>query len=274
MKSAGVFFAPPAPGRPLKVAAFMSGSGTNIRRLLERRCPQVEVCFIFSDRADEHCQGQQIAREYGLPYFAYDTRRFHELRGIKRTVLTKEGLAARRDFDRVAAKLVKAFGVELIALGGYMSFLTLPRGVNVHPADLSITDAKGKRRFVGDDAVLDAIAAGARELRASTLWIDRGVDTGPLLMVSEPLAVDLPAPLEELAEDSARLRRVADEHQDRLKERGDWVIFPLTIELMAQGRLGIDAQGVACLDGRPYPAGVRPSDLRVPPAGHTGSTRH
>ncbi len=256
-----VVFAPPAPGQRLKVAAFMSGSGTNIRRLLERKSPHIEVCFIFSDRADEHCQGQKIAREYGLPYFAYDTRRFHELKGVKRTVLTKEGLAARREYDQVAAKLVKAFKVDLIALGGYMSFLTLPRGINVHPADLSIADAKGKRRFVGDDAVLDAIAAGVKELRSSTLWIDRGVDTGPLLLVSDPLAVDLPAPLEELLENSARLRRVAEEHQDRLKERGDWVIFPLTIELMAQGRLGIDERGVATLDGIPRPGGVRPSDL-------------
>lgn len=250
-----VFF-PPAPGRPLKVAAFMSGSGTNIRRLLERKSPHVEVCFIFSDRADEHCQGQKIAREYGLPYFAHDTRRFHELRGQKRTVLTKEGLAARREYDKVAATLVRAFKVDLIALGGYMSFLTLPRGINVHPADLSLTDHQGKRRFVGDDAVLDAIAAGQTELRASTLWIDRGVDTGPLLMVSDPLPVDLPAPLEELKKDPARLRRVADEHQERLKEKGDWVIFPLTIDLMAQGRLSIDEQGIAHLDGRPYPAGV------------------
>jgi folate-dependent phosphoribosylglycinamide formyltransferase PurN len=149
----------------------------------------------------------------------------------------------------------------MLALGGYMSFLTLKRGVNVHPADLSVTGAKGRRRFVGDDAVLDAIAAGQKELRSSTLWIDQGVDSGPLLLVSDPLPVDLPAPLEELLEDSARLRRVADEHQEALKQRGDWVIFPLTVELMALGRLTVNARGLAELDGREYPAGVRPADL-------------
>jgi folate-dependent phosphoribosylglycinamide formyltransferase PurN len=256
-----VSFTPATPDRPLKVAAFMSGRGTNIRRLLERRSPLIEVSFIFSDRVDERCQGQKVACQYGLPFFVYDIRRFHELLGVKRTVHTKEGLSARCEYDRVAATLVKAFNVDLIALGGYMSFLTLPRGVNVHPADLSIIDAMSRRRFVGDDAVLEAFTTGAKELRASTLWIDHGVDTGPLLMVSDPLPVDLPVPLEELLEDAVRLRLVADEHQARLKERGDWVIFPLTIELMAQGRLGIDERGVALLDGRPYPAGVRPSDL-------------
>ncbi|MFH1033258.1 MAG: formyltransferase family protein [Pseudomonadota bacterium] len=265
MPPRGFAFSPALAGRPLRVAAFMSGSGSNIRRLLERKSPHYEVAFIFSDRADDHSQGQKIAHEYGLPYFAYDTRRFHQLRGQKRSVLTKEGLQTRRAFDAVAGRLVRAFGVDLLALGGYMSFLTLKRGINVHPADLSIDDAKGRRRFVGDDAVMDAIAAGQKELRASTLWIDQGVDSGPLLMVSDPLPVDLPAPLEELVADPARLRRVADEHQEALKERGDWVIFPLTVELMATGRLVINPQGLAVLEGRVYPRGVRPGDLQAAP---------
>lgn len=261
MPPRGFAFTPAVAGRPMRVAAFMSGSGTNIRRLLEKKSPHYQVAFIFSDRSDGKCQGEKIAHEYGLPYFSFDTRRFHQLRGQKRTVLTKEGLKTRRQYDQVAARLVRAFGVDALALGGYMSFLTLKRGINVHPADLSILTVKGKRRFVGDDAVMDAIAAGQKELRASTLWIDQGVDTGPLLMVSDPLPVELPAPLEELLEDSARLRRVADEHQEALKERGDWVIFPLTVELLATGRLRVNDMGVAELDGRQYPGGVRPGDL-------------
>lgn len=250
-----------AAGRPLRVAAFMSGSGTNIRRLLERKSPHYEIAFIFSDVAQDKCQGQKIAYEYGLPFFAYDTRRFHELKGIKRTVTTPEGLFARREYDQVAAKLVDGFGVDIIALGGYMSFLTLPHGVNVHPADLSLADASGKRRYVGDDAVYDAILAGEKELRSSTLWIDQGVDSGPLLMVSEALSVDLPAPLEELKADPSRLREMADEHQERLKEQGDWVVFPLTMELIGQGRLAMDESGMTHLDGKPYPQGVRPGDI-------------
>lgn len=250
-----------AAGRPLRVAAFMSGSGTNIRRLLERKSPYYDIAFIFSDVASGKCQGQNIAHEYGLPFFAYDTRRFHELKGIKRTVTTLEGLAARQEYDQVAAKLIDAFGVEIIALGGYMSFLTLPGGVNVHPADLSLVKKNGQRRYVGDDAVYDAILAGEKELRSSTLWIDQGVDSGPLLMVSEALPVELPAPLEELKAEPERLRVLADEHQERLKQKGDWVVFPLTMELIGQGRLALDDKGVTHLDGKPYPQGVRPSDI-------------
>ena len=162
----------------------------------------------------------------------------------------------RREYDRVAAGLVKAFEADLIALGGYMSIITLNRCVNVHPADLSRLDDRGRRRFVGDDAVLEAIAAGEKELRSSTIWADLGVDTGPLLMLSPPLAVDLPAPLEELKADPKRLRQVAEAHQERLKEAGDWVVFPATVEAIARGRLALDQEGNVFVDGEPAPRGV------------------
>ncbi|MCF8043243.1 MAG: formyl transferase [Desulfarculaceae bacterium] len=254
-------FDPTQAGRPLRVAAFMSGSGTNVIKLLEAQEPSYEVAFIFSDTAGDKCRGQEIARRFDLPYFAYDVRRYHDKRGLKRSVGTPEGLAARRDYDQVAARLVRAFGIDVIALGGYMSFLTLTGAINVHPADLSLVDADGKRRFVGDDAVMDAIVAGQKELRSSTLFTDLGVDSGPLLMVSDPIAVELPASLDELKADPSRLRQVADANQERLKEAGDWMVFPTTLELIGQGRLGLTDDGVATLDGELKPGGVRPSEL-------------
>jgi folate-dependent phosphoribosylglycinamide formyltransferase PurN len=231
----------------MRVAAFMSGSGTNIVRLLEReRALKVaegsspfEVVFIFSDRSDGSCRGESIACDRGIPYFSHDIRTFHRMRGLKRSVATREGSSARKEFDRTAARLVRAFEVDVIALGGYMSYITLDRCVNVHPADLSILTPDGRRRFVGDRAVLDAIAAGEKHLRASTIWTDQGVDTGPLLMVSAPLRVELPMPLEVLRRRGKELDRIAEEHQQRLKERGDWMIFPKTVEMIARGRFAL-----------------------------------
>ena len=258
-------FDPVAQGRPMRVAAFMSGSGTNIMRLLEyEKCLQAggaavpfETIFIFSDRSDGVSAGEKIALDNGLPYFSHDIRAFYSRRSINRTVSTEEGLAARRMYDRVAHQLVKAFDIDIIALGGYMSYTTLGRCVNVHPADLSLLDEKGHRKYVGDHAVHDAIAGGERELRASTLWTDTGVDTGPLLMVSDPVPVVLPEPLENLMKDRRRFDQVADDHQEQLKEAGDWKIFPRTIELIARGRFAFDPSGGVCLDGSPVPLGYR-----------------
>jgi len=259
------FYNPDRNEGPMKVAAFMSGSGSNIRMLLKRENELINeegkspfhVVFIFSDRSDGECRGEKIALENGLPYFSYDIRKFHSMRGIRRTAATPEGLNARREFDSVARSLVNAFGINMIALGGYMSVTTIERCVNVHPADLSILTPDSKRKYTGDHAVLDAILNGEKSLRASTLWTDQGVDTGPLLMVSDPVEVNLAGPIEVLKKNTELLNRVVDEHQEKLKEKGDWVIFPRTIEMIARGRFAFDGQNRVYVDGKPVPDGFR-----------------
>jgi folate-dependent phosphoribosylglycinamide formyltransferase PurN len=258
-------FDPQASGRAMRVAAFMSGSGTNIVRLLEREAElrdgpggsPFRVIFVFSDRSDSGSAGERIALQAGIPYFSYDIRRFYSLRGLKRSCSTPEGMAARREFDSMASCLIKAFDIDMIALGGYMSYLTLRRCVNVHPADLSLLRADGTRKYVGDHAVADAIANGETSLRASTIWTDAGVDTGPLLMVSNPLKVELPVPLPDLLKDKPAFGRVVDEHQRRLKRIGDWKIFLLTVEMIGRGRFSLDEDSKVYVDGELVTGGYR-----------------
>jgi folate-dependent phosphoribosylglycinamide formyltransferase PurN len=253
----------------MRVAGFMSGSGTNIIKLIEREealkaegASPFEVVFIFSDRSDGSCQGERIAYGKGIPYISHDIRTFYRLRGVKRSVNDPEGLAARREFDSFAERLILALDIDVIALGGYMSYTTLKNCINVHPADLSILTPGGRRRYVGDHAVEDGIAAGERSLRSSTIWTDQGVDTGPLLMVSAPLRVELPEPLESLKQNRERLMRTVDLHQQRLKEVGDWRIFPKTLEMIARGRFALDTEGRVHVDGRPAPNGYREEEDR------------
>ncbi len=105
--------------------------------------------------------------------------------------------------------------------------------------------------------MVDAIIAGEKLLRSSTIWTDRGLDTGPLLMVSDPVKVQLPEPLESLVADRDKLLRVAEEHQNKLKEIGDWKIFPITIEMIARGRFAFDEEERVYVDGQPAPKGYR-----------------
>ena len=243
----------------------MSGSGTNVMRLLEREKElgnepagsPFHTIFIFSDRSDGSSAGEKIALDNGIPYFSYDIRKFYSLRGLKRSAVTPATLSARREFDSVASRLIRAFDIDIIALAGYMSYLTLHRCVNVHPADLSILTSDGKRKYVGDYAVGDAIANGENSLRSSTIWIDTGVDTGPILMVSNALAVTLPFPLSELLKDREVFKKVVDEHQRRLKELGDWRIFPQTVEMIARGHFSVDENNNMYVDGQPIPQGYR-----------------
>lgn len=252
-------------GSPMKVAIFLSGSGTNAEKIIERerelkedqKGSPFEVIFIFSDNQGKDCKGQEIARRFGLPYFSYDIVRFYKSRGRKKSIKTGEDLRLRKEFDSVPKTLIRAFNVDMVALCGYMSYTTIKGCINVHPADLSILDDKGRRRYVGDHAVRDAILAGEKELRSSTILIDEGVDTGPLLMVSAPLKVELPTDLENLRSDSKKLEEVVKDHQERLKRIGDWKILPRTIELISLGRFQIDEGNRIYLDGRPVPLGYR-----------------
>ncbi len=258
-------FDPQKTGRPMRVAAFMSGSGTNIIKLIQREkklkaekgASPFEVIFIFSDHSDGKCAGEKIALDNGLPYFSFDIRAFHKLRSLKRSVVSREGLISRKKYDSIAKKLIEAFEVDVIALGGYMSYITLNRCVNVHPADLSIISPDGKRKYIGDNAVYDAILAGETSIRASTLWTDEGVDSGPLLMVSDALEVELSQSVDELAKDKEKFLAIVDKHQDRLKEKGDWNIFPLTIEMISRGRFALDEDNHVYVDARHVPKGFR-----------------
>jgi len=261
----------PRKGRPMCVACFISGSGTNARKIIERSLEpdsRYRVVLIFTDVRDDRlnrdgekmCRAKDIASEYGIAYECVDIRDFYGSRGVKRT-----DLSLRPEFDRLVVERIEPHEVDLIALAGYMSITTEPllerysgRILNVHPADLSIKEG-GERKYVGIHVVRDAILAGERELRASTHVVREKVDYGEVLVVSEPLPVTLPKglDLEALARDKGLLEKVVDEHQDRLKERGDWVIYPLTIQMIAEGRFALDGGGNVFLDGELRPNGLR-----------------
>ena len=76
-------------------------------------------------------------------------------------------------------------------------------------------------------------------------------------MVSKPLKVELPESLETLLKNQERLIQVADEHQERLKELGDWQIFPRTVEMIARGRFALDENNRVYFDGEPVSEGFR-----------------
>ena len=274
--------------RRMEVTAFMSGSGTNIRKLLEleRRLDSesengspFHVNAIYSDRQDGQCNAERIAREYVLPYISHDIRAFYKQKGVKRTVKTDKGMVVRVEFDATIFNLMHALGTDVTAFGGYMSFFSRNShypSINVHPADLRILDDQGKRKYTGDRAVRDAIKAGEKEIRASTILIDEGVDTGPLLMISKPLEVDIGKALEDLMTagtiefpeppsrypiDPRRLHDTAPDifkavvgyHQGELKKVGDWNIFPRTIREIAEGNFEVTPSGVVYYKGKKGP---------------------
>lgn len=261
----------PEPGRLMRVACFMSGSGTNARKIIERsqqHGSSYRVELIFTDVKDETldregkkaCRALDIAKEYGIAYECVDIMDFYRSRGHS----SKKDLSLRPDFDRQVVAAIEKHGVDLIALAGYMSITTKPlldrydgRIINVHPADLTIV-VNGERKYVGIHTVRDAILEGEGEIRVTTHVVREKVDHGEILALSKPVQVRLPqgATLEKLRGDKELLKSVVEEHQDCLKREGDWVIYPLTVQMIGEGRFALE-DGVVCLDGKPAPGGFR-----------------
>ncbi len=81
--------------------------------------------------------------------------------------------------ERVARLLTEA-GVELVVLAGYMRMVKEPlleafpgRIINIHPSLLPA--------FPGLEAWKQALAAGVAETGCTVHWVDRGMDTGPII---------------------------------------------------------------------------------------------
>jgi len=254
--------------RPMRIACFMSGSGTNVRKIIEHQIrlenergkPPYEIVVIFTDSPEES-NARIIAEEYGIPLEFNDIRKFYEGKDIKNMKL-------REDFDEKTLGLISDYKPDIIALGGYAWWVTTPilstyMVVNVHPGDLSVKGNAGKRKCVGLHHIppMKAILAGEKNLHSSTFIVTKKQDMGPILVISKPLQVELPygITLEDLRkpENKQFLIKLCEDHQDKLKRAGDWQIFPLTLQLIAEGRFAIDERMNVYFDGSLIKDGYR-----------------
>ena len=253
--------------RKMRVALFISGSGTNGLKIIERSQEpdsNFMVTLIFSDVKDKRtkrsgekmCRAKDIAEEYGIAYECLDIRDFYVERGLKRT-----DLSIRPDFDRLVLEKLKGYELDLIANAGYMSIMTpvlldqyAGKVVNVHPADLSLMDG-AMRKYVGIHVVEEAILAGEPEIRSTTHIVREKVDHGEILVISGPVKVQLNVSLSMLEQDKELRENIVSEYQNRLKEDGDWVIYPLTIQMISEGAFSLGPKGVY-LRGEYVPHGL------------------
>jgi phosphoribosylglycinamide formyltransferase-1 len=138
-----------------------SGSGTNLRAILEYGVPVVVVI------ADRPCAALDVAREAGVAVELIERDDFGP--GFDRLGYT----------HRVVDALV-AHGVELIAMAGFGTILEKPvhdafpnRILNTHPALLPA--------FKGWHAVSDALDAGVKVTGCTVHFATLEVDDGPIL---------------------------------------------------------------------------------------------
>jgi phosphoribosylglycinamide formyltransferase-1 len=154
----------------VRTAVLVSGRGSNLRSLLAAASAPdypAEIVLVLSNNPD--AGGLEIARAAGVAAQAVDHRPFGKDRAAHEAALDAR---------------LRAAGVELIALAGYMRVLTPAfvaawrgRMINIHPSLLPA--------FPGLHTHARALEAGHARHGATVHWVSEGVDEGEVIGQAE-----------------------------------------------------------------------------------------
>jgi len=273
----------------MTIACFVSGSGTNYREIVARNTTHHYIVFtnrpgcgaVAIARANNH----EVVELSHIPYLKAARQRYgpgNVPRNCPERVQYEQALCALLE-DRIGGE------PDLVCLAGYDQWTSdfivdryYPGILNVHPGDTT-------RGYIGLHWVpsAKAIIAGDEVLRSSLFFVDKGQDTGPVLVQSAP--VNIRQTIDKLAsegrpelsqglhkitgyvtshgisnyEDFQRtagpelldmMERICKDLQEALKVAGDWKIYPFAVhDLIARGRVQLDGSTVY-VDGKKMPA--------------------
>lgn len=213
----------------LKLGVLISGRGSNLRSLIAACATSgfpAEVALVISNISN--APGLAYADQAGIPH---------------RTINHKD-FANRVAFDAAVDDALRAAGVELVCLAGFMRILGpeflsrwTDQVINIHPSLLPA--------FRGLHVHEQAIVSGVKISGCTVHIVRPAVDDGPILVqAAVPVtAADTPA--------SLAARVLEAEHR----------IYPLAVRLIAEKRVRIDGNRALIDDSAPAkPPLLNPAD--------------
>lgn len=204
---------------PLLLGVVISGRGSNLMAILDaiqQGTLDATVKVVVSNKAK--AVGLELAKQRGIQTAFLDPKPFAQEDN------------PREAYDVAVGKVLKDYGVECVALAGYMRIVTpalirmFPsKMVNIHPSLLPA--------FPGLDAQKQALGWGAKVSGCSVHFVTEGVDEGPIIC-QKAVAIN-----EEDTEETLSARILEQEHQ----------LYPQALQLMAHGRLQVEGRTVRVL---------------------------
>lgn len=219
--------APKENAEPMNVVVFGSGSGTNLQALInaQKQNKKFIIKAVFTDRK---CRCQDIALAEGIPLIYLSYKNF----------LQDNNTKTQHDYYSEVLKLVKqtekkySFTTDILFLAGYMRLVTEPllsayknKILNVHPADLTVKNPDGSRRYIGANAVSMALEDGQSETRSCVILIDETIDGGPIVVLGPAVKYEGPHPI---------TKESAAAHQEKQKQQSDWPAAITALSLFAE----------------------------------------
>ena len=149
-----------------KLGVLISGRGSNLQALIDAIAAgdlNASIAVVIANQPD--APGLERARAAG----------------IEAMCISHKGWPSRDDFDRAVARELKARGVGLVCLAGFMRLIgqplldAYPRAiVNIHPSLLPA--------FPGIDAQAQAVAHGVKVSGVTVHLVDQHLDAGPIIL--------------------------------------------------------------------------------------------
>lgn len=198
------------PFRSRSIGVLISGRGSNLQSIIDAIASgrlDARVAVVVSNRAE--AAGLQRARDAGIEALHLGARDY----------------AGRDAYDRALADLLKARGVELVCLAGFMRLVGDPllgafpnRILNIHPSLLPA--------FPGLDAQRQALEHGVRVTGATVHFVNTDLDNGPIVLQA-PVPV-----LEGDTVETLAARVLVEEHR----------LYPEAIGLLLEGGWSIEGR--------------------------------
>lgn len=210
----------------LKLAVMVSGGGTNLQAIIDRiedgTIPDTEIEAVISN--NKNAYALERAKKHGIPAECISPKDF-ETRSL---------------FNEALVGRLKEIGPDLIVLAGCLVVIpeimvdAFPnRIINIHPALIPSFCGKGFYGLKPHEAVLER---GVRVTGATVHFVDRGTDTGPIILQKAVYVQEGDTP---------------EILQRRVMEEAEWKIMPEAIRLIAQNRVHVE-NGRVRIDGYEY----------------------
>ena len=200
---------------PIRLAVFLSGSGTTLQNLLDRTADgrlRAEVVLVASSRADAF--GLQRARQAGVPT----------------ALVERKQCGSREEFSRRLFDLCRQAQADLVCLAGFLQLVQIPddfqgRVLNIHPALIPAFCGQGYYGRRVHEAVLEY---GAKVSGCTVHFADNVYDHGPIVLQRVVPVRDDDTP-------DALAARVFEQECEA---------YPEAIRLFAEGRLRLEGRRV------------------------------
>ena len=199
----------------LDLLVMVSGGGTNLQAIIDAirdgKITNARIKAVFSNNKNAYALERAAAA------------------GIETKAVSPSDFETRAEFNKAMLDYALSLNVDLVVLAGCMVVIppefvdAFPNKIiNIHPALIPSFCGTG---YYGLKVHEEALKRGVKVTGATVHFVDKGTDTGPIILQKAVEIKDGDTP---------------EVLQKRVMEQAEWIIMPEAINLIANGKVRVE----------------------------------